>query len=174
MEDQKIIHVTRSQEWTAECIDEPLDHNKTISSRQALDIHGSGVCTRLKHYQLVPSQYKSCGSWVRGKRGYGLAVGRRESLFWGSRSNSFGENVLIGWHITQKRKWWVRTSRCMPWRIVRENTHPAVDKNAMVDKQTKQFSLSDNREWHGQHKWRWMGNWQTSEWSRKTPTPRQK
>ena len=114
MEDQKIVHARRSQEWTAECIDEPLDHDKPISSRQALDIHRSGACTRPKHYQLVPSQYKSCGSWVRGKRGYGLAMGRKESLFWGSRSNSFGENVLMEWHITQKRKWWVRTTRCMP------------------------------------------------------------
>ena len=44
-----------------------------------------------QHHQLVPSQYKIGGPWVRGKRGYGLAVGRREEpilrfplkLFWG-------------------------------------------------------------------------------------------
>ena len=80
----------------AVCVDEPVDHGKRMSSRQVLDIHKSGACAKPRHHQLVPSQYKSGGSWVRGKRGYGLAVGRKESLFWGSRSNSFGGNVLLG------------------------------------------------------------------------------
>ena len=62
-----------------------------MSNRQAMDTDGSGARTRLKYHQLVLSQYRSGGSWVRGKRGYGLAVGRREEpilgfllkLFWG-------------------------------------------------------------------------------------------
>ena len=56
-----------------------------------MDTHGSGARTRLKHHPLIPSQYKSGGLWVRGKRGYGLVVGKRGKsimgfslkLFWG-------------------------------------------------------------------------------------------
>ena len=62
-----------------------------MNSKQAMDIHGSGVRTRLRHHQLVPRQYRIGGSQVRSKKGYGLAVGRREKpilgfplkLFWG-------------------------------------------------------------------------------------------
>ena len=61
-----------------------------MNSRQAMDTHGSGAHTRLKHHQPVPSQYRSDGPWIKGKRGYGLEVGRREEpilgfplkLFW--------------------------------------------------------------------------------------------
>ena len=67
-----------------------------MSSKQALDIYGSGAHVKPRHYQPEPSQYKGGGSWVRGKKGYGLAVGRRGSLFWGSRSDSFRGNVLLG------------------------------------------------------------------------------
>ena len=35
------------------------------------------------------------GPWVRGKRKYGSAMSKGESLFWGSRSNSFGGNILL-------------------------------------------------------------------------------
>ena len=54
----------------------PPDHGKRMNSRQALDSHGSGARTRLRHHPLVPNQYRSSGPWVKGKRGYGLAVGR--------------------------------------------------------------------------------------------------
>ena len=62
-----------------------------MNSRQAMDTHGNGAHTRLRHHPLVPSQYRCGGPWVRGKRGYGLAVGRRGKpilrfplkLFWG-------------------------------------------------------------------------------------------
>ena len=57
---------------------------------------GSGAHARPRHYQHVLCQYRSGGSWARGKRGYGLEVGRRESLFWGSHSYSFGDDVLLG------------------------------------------------------------------------------
>ena len=42
-----------------------------------MDSYGSGARTRLRHHPLVPSQYKAGGQRVRGKRGYGLVVGRR-------------------------------------------------------------------------------------------------
>ena len=79
-----------------ECTDKPVDHGKRMSSRQVLDVHKTKACARPRHHQPVPSQYKSGGLWVRAKRKYGLAVGRRESLFWGPYSDSFGGNVLLG------------------------------------------------------------------------------
>ena len=56
-----------------------------------MDSYGNGARTRFKHHPLVPSQYRGGGPWVRGKRGYGLVVGRRGKsilrfplkLFWG-------------------------------------------------------------------------------------------
>jgi len=62
-----------------------------MNSRQAMDTHERGARTRLRHHQLVPSQYKNGGLWVKGKRGYGSAVRRRGEpilgfplkLFWG-------------------------------------------------------------------------------------------
>ena len=91
MNAQRPIHAIRGQERVAECADKLLGHGKRMNSRQPMDTHGSGARIRLKHHQLVPSQYGSAGPWVKGKRGYGLAVGRREEpilgfslkLFWG-------------------------------------------------------------------------------------------
>ena len=65
----------------AKYIDEHPNHGKRMSSGQAFDVHESGARARPKHYQPVTSQYRSGESWVRGKGGYGLVVGRRESLF---------------------------------------------------------------------------------------------
>ena len=48
-----------------------------MNTRQAMNSHESGAHIRLKHYPLVPSQYKGGGPWVKGKRRYGLAMGRR-------------------------------------------------------------------------------------------------
>ena len=121
-----------------ECTDEPLDYGKCMSNGQAFDVHGSGARVRPRHYQPVPSQYRSGGSWVKGKRGYGLAVERRESLFWGSHLDSFEGDVLVGWHITQKKEGWVGITRCMSRGIARENTHTVVNKDATLNKQTKQ------------------------------------
>jgi len=50
-----------------ECTDEPSNHDKRTSSRQALDIHRSGARVSPKHYQPIPSQYKSGRSWIKGK-----------------------------------------------------------------------------------------------------------
>ena len=46
-----------------------------------MDTHGSGACTRPKHLPLVPNQYRSGGLWVRGKRGYSLAVERKGKVY---------------------------------------------------------------------------------------------
>ena len=81
MRNQKTVHAIRCQEWVAKCTNEPPDHGKRMSSRQTLDVHRTRAGVRPKHHQPVPSQYKNGESWVRGKRGYGLAMGRRESLF---------------------------------------------------------------------------------------------
>ena len=67
----------KAQERVAECANEPSGYGKRMNSKQAMDTYGSGARIRLRHHQLIPSQYKSGGSWVRGKRGYGLTVGRR-------------------------------------------------------------------------------------------------
>jgi len=78
MKAQRFIHATRGQERVVEHTDKPLGHGKCMNSRQAMDTHGNGARTRrLKHHKLVPSQYKRGEPWVRGKGGYGLAVGRR-------------------------------------------------------------------------------------------------
>jgi len=50
----------------------------------------------VKHAQGPDITNLYLGSWVRGKRGYGLAVGRRESLLCGSYLDSFGGDVLLG------------------------------------------------------------------------------
>ena len=61
----------------AECTDEPPYHGKRMSSRQAMDTHESGACTKPKYHQPVPSQYRNGGPWVKSKKGYGLALERR-------------------------------------------------------------------------------------------------
>ena len=48
-----------------------------MNSRQATNTHGNGVRRKLRHHPLIPSQYKGDGPWVRGKRGYGLVLGRK-------------------------------------------------------------------------------------------------
>jgi len=67
-----------------------------MKCRHALDSHGSGVRTRLRHHPLVPSQYRSNGPWVKGKRGYGLVVGRKGEVYSGVPVLAlFGGNVLL-------------------------------------------------------------------------------
>ena len=45
----------------------------------------------LKYHLLVPSQYRGGGPRLRGKRGYGLAVGRRGAYFGVSTQALLGE-----------------------------------------------------------------------------------
>ena len=54
-----------------------------MSSRQAMDTHGSGAHIGLRHHQHILSQYRSGRSWVRGKKGYDLAVEKRRELILG-------------------------------------------------------------------------------------------
>ena len=149
---RKTVHTIRGQGWVAKCTNEPLDHGKRMAVDKLLTYTGSGARARPKHYQLIPSQYRSGGLWIKRKRGYGLAVGKREKSILGFRSDSFEGDVLLGWHTIQKKVGWVGTTRCMPWEIARENTHTMMDKNATVNKQTKQSSLFGNGEWHNQHR----------------------
>jgi len=67
-----------------------------MNSRQAMDTHGSGAYTRLRHHQFVPSQYKSSKPWVRGKRGYGLVVGRSGKPILGLPLKLFWEKCPTG------------------------------------------------------------------------------
>ena len=54
-----------------------------MSSRQTLDIHRSKAHIKPKHHQPVPNQYRSSGSWFKGKKGYGLAVERKGKAYYG-------------------------------------------------------------------------------------------
>ena len=83
MKAQRLIHAARGQERVVECANKPSGYGKCMNNRQAMDTHGSGAHIRLRHHQFVTSQYRSGGPWVRGKRGYGLAVGRRGELILG-------------------------------------------------------------------------------------------
>ena len=72
-------------------LDKPTGNGKHMNTRQEMDLYRSRARIRLRHHPLVPSQYKGGGPWVRGKRGYGLAVGRSRKpilgfslkFFWG-------------------------------------------------------------------------------------------
>ena len=77
MKAQRLIHATSGQQQVVECVDEPSSHGKCMNNKQAMDTYGGGACIRLRYHQLITSQYRSGGPWVRSKRGYGLAVGRR-------------------------------------------------------------------------------------------------
>ena len=67
-----------------------------MNSRKAMDTHGSGAHTKLRHHQLVLNQYRSGGPWVRGKKGYGLTVGRRGEPILGFSLKLFWEKCLAG------------------------------------------------------------------------------
>ena len=81
----------------AECAvgpNKPASNGKRMNTRQAMDSYGSRASTRLRHHPLTPNQYRGGEPWVRGKRRYGLVMGRKGKpgfplkLFWG--------NVLLG------------------------------------------------------------------------------
>ena len=79
----KLIHATKGQERVAERANKPSGHGKRMYNKQAMDTHGSGARIRLRHHLLVPNQYRSGGPWVRGKKRYGLAVGRKGKAYYG-------------------------------------------------------------------------------------------
>ena len=93
-----------------------LDNGKRVNSRQAMNSHESRARIRLRHYPLVPSQYRRSGPWVRGKRGYGLAVGRRKKSILGFPLKFFWGKCLAGmtYHPKEgKMSWnhWVHASK---------------------------------------------------------------
>ena len=53
----------------------------TCAADKLLTYKGSGACVGPRHHQPIPSQYRSGGSWVRGKKGYDLAVGEGKAYF---------------------------------------------------------------------------------------------
>ena len=93
MKTQELIQATRVKqalERIAE-LNKFVGNGNRMNAKKAMDSYGSGAHIRLKHHLLVPSQYKGGWPWVRGKRGCGLAVGKRGEpilefslkLFWG-------------------------------------------------------------------------------------------
>ena len=69
-----------------------------------MDSHENGARTKLRHHPLVPSQYRGDGPWVRGKRGYGLAVGRRGKFILGFPLKLFWEKYPTGMTYHQKEE----------------------------------------------------------------------
>ena len=67
--------------WAA---DKPWTHMEVEHAQ------GSGT------HQPVPSQYRGDRPWVKGKRGYGLAVGRRRELILGFPLKLFWEKCPAG------------------------------------------------------------------------------
>ena len=53
MENHKIVQATIGQGWATEHIDEPPVHGEHMSSRQALDIHGSGARANTANTEVV-------------------------------------------------------------------------------------------------------------------------
>ena len=73
-----------------------------------MDSHGNGARTRLRHYPLVPSQYRCDGPWVIGKKGYGLAVRRRRKSIMGFLLNLFWGKCPAGmtYHSKEEKTSW--------------------------------------------------------------------
>ena len=88
--------VKNKQQKRATRPNKPTSNGKRMNGRQAIDSHGNGARTRLKHHPLIPSQYKRGGPWARGKRGYGLAVGRRGKSIMGFLFKFFWGKCPVG------------------------------------------------------------------------------
>jgi len=58
-----------------------------------MDSHEGEACTRFRHHPFVPSQYKGGVPWVKGKKRYGLVVGRRRKSI---HAQALLRNVLLG------------------------------------------------------------------------------
>ena len=73
-----------------------------------MDTHGSGARIRLRHHPLVSSQYRSGGPWVRGKRWYGLAIGRRGKPILGFPLKLFWRKCFTGmtYHSKERKMSW--------------------------------------------------------------------
>ena len=77
-------------------LDKPVDNGKRVNTKQVMDSYRSGAYTRLRHHPFVPSQYRGGRPWVRGKKGYGLAMGRRGKPTLRCLLKVFWEKYLVG------------------------------------------------------------------------------
>ena len=50
-------NIKQAAEHTA-ILDKPTSDSKRVNTKQVMDSYGSGARTRLRHHQLVPSQYR--------------------------------------------------------------------------------------------------------------------
>ena len=118
-----------------------------------MDSHGNGARTRLRHHPLVPSQYRHGGPWARGKRWYGLVVGRREKSILGLPLKIFWEKcpVVMTYHLKEGKMSWNHQVHVIG---VSMREYPTLIRMGMLRKARKQNKtlLSGNGTWHSQHK----------------------
>ena len=112
------------------------------------------------------------GSWVKGKRVWS-GSGERGKPILGFLLRLFWGKCPTGMTYRQKEvrmSWNHQVHAIMDGE--RESTHTITGKSAMAKKRTKQPSLSDDREWHGQHRQVVLAERLTNQWwSAKTPKP---
>ena len=106
MKTQELIHVARVKQMP-ECVvgSNKLESNgKHVRERKVMDLYGSGACTQgSSTTYLYPANTREVSHETEVREGMVLQWGEMGSLFWDSRSSSFGGNVLLGWHLIQKR-----------------------------------------------------------------------
>ena len=63
MNNQLLIYATSVKQVVEHAArpDKPASNGKHMNARKAMDLYGSGACTRLKNHILVPSQYRGGG-----------------------------------------------------------------------------------------------------------------
>ena len=100
--------VKNEQQNVQQRLDKPVGNGKRVNSRQVMDSHKSGPQTRLRHHPLVLSQYRSGGPWIRGKKGYGLAVRRRGKPILGFMLKLFWEKcpTRMTYHLKEGKLSW--------------------------------------------------------------------
>ena len=77
---------------------------KWREGQKGMDSDGSGAYTKgLSTTYLYPANTWEVGHESRVSEGVVWQWWERRGLFWGSHSNFFGRNVLLGWHLTQKK-----------------------------------------------------------------------
>ena len=69
-----------------------------------MDLYGSKAHIRLRHHPLVPNQYRRGRTWVRGKRRYGLAVGKNGKVYYGIPTQALLGEMFCWDDIPSKRR----------------------------------------------------------------------
>ena len=145
--------------------DKSLSHGKRMNGRQVVDSYGSGARTRLRHHPLVPSQYRSSEPQVRGKRGCGLAVGRRGKYILGFSLKLFQGEMSYYDDMPPKRGKESQSHQVHAIEVSKRE-HPTLIRMGMprrVRKQNKTL-LFGNRTWHDQHREVVMAGQPTDQW----------